>query len=225
MPEKIRGNTAFDGISRRQFIATLGAGTAISVAGITLGRASDKADLLRPPGAIEEKAFLSLCARCGRCVHVCPNSALRLQGVENGLENLMTPTLVPAQGNCIMPINGCQNCIEACPAMVLQPLPIDGLASGELSGVLKIGTAILDTRTCIPYALKQPCLACKEICPVEGAITTHGGEGKGRGARIEKPEFHADICVGCGACEFACPTVPKSVIVSSQGAKRIEWRD
>jgi len=225
MPSRIRGNTAFDGITRRQFVAALGAGAAVSVAGIGLGLAGGRTDLLRPPGAIEEKAFLSLCARCGRCVHVCPNSALRLQGVENGLENLMTPTLLPAQGNCIMPINGCQNCIEACPAGVLRPLPIDGLASGELSKVLKIGTAVLDTSTCIPYALKQPCLACKEICPVEGAITTHGGEGRGRGGSIEKPEFNAEVCVGCGACEFACPTVPKSVTVSSQGARRTEWGD
>ena len=224
MSRRKRGNTAFDGMSRRGFITAVGAGVAVSVAGISLDRVGGGGDFLRPPGAIEEKAFLSLCARCGRCVAVCPNSALRLQGLENGLGNFMTPRLVPAQGNCIMPINGCQNCIQACPAKVLQPLPIDGVPSGELSGVLKMGTAVLDTRFCIPHALKQPCLACKEICPVEGAITTQSGEGKGRGGSIEKPLFHPEICVGCGACEFACPTSPKAVTVTSQGAKRTEWR-
>lgn len=192
--------------------------------GITLGKTAAETDVLRPPGAIEEKAFLSLCARCGRCIPVCPNSALQLQGLENGPENLMTPKLVPSKGHCIMPINGCQNCIEACPAKVMQPLQIQGLPTGELSKVMKIGTAALDTSTCIPYALKQPCLACWEICPVVGAITIQGGKGQGKGGSIRKPTFHGDVCVGCGACEFACPTSPKSVRVSAAGAKRTKWR-
>ncbi len=220
-----KGNTPFGPVSRRRFVATAAAGATVSVAGLALGDTSAEARLLRPPGAIEEKGFVSLCARCGRCVPVCPSSALRLQGLGEGLKNLMTPKLVPSKGHCIMPINGCQNCIQACPAKVLQPLVVAGLPSGQLSKVLKIGTAILDTRVCIPYAEKQPCLACKEICPVEGAITTQGGQGKGIGGSISKPVFHPGVCVGCGACEFACPTSPKAVVVSSEGAKRTTWRD
>lgn len=223
MPDRKKGNTAFDGISRRHFIATLGAGAAASVIGASLGKTSVKPGILRPPGAIREEAFLSLCARCGRCITVCPNSALRLQGLENGFENLMTPQLVPAKGYCIMPVNGCQNCIEACPANVLQPIDLEGVTPDQLSSRMKIGTAYLDTNICIPYALKQPCLACKEICPVEGAITTKRGEGKGKGAQTTKPVFNHDVCVGCGACENACPTDPKAVIVSSVGSKREEW--
>jgi ferredoxin-type protein NapG len=108
---------------------------------------------------------------------------------------------------------------------VLQPLPIANLETGSLSKVVKMGRAILDTTTCIPYALKQPCLACKEICPVEGAITTHGGEGRGKGGRVRKPEFNHDVCVGCGACEYVCHTVVKAdaVKVSTEGVKRTPW--
>lgn len=196
----------------------------MSVAGVALGGKGGRPGVLRPPGAIEERAFLSLCARCGRCVSVCPNSALQLQGLENGPGNLMTPKLVPAMGHCIMPLNGCQNCIEACPAKVLQPLDIDGLPTQELSKVLKMGTATLDTTNCIPYSLKQPCLACWEICPVVGAITIHGGTGKGKGGSIRKPVFDPEVCVGCGACEFACPTSPKSVRVLPEGSKRTGWK-
>ncbi len=221
MSKQTKANTPFDRITRRTFVATVGAGAALSVMGIGPTRTGPA--ILRPPGTIEEAAFLSLCARCGRCVSVCPNSALQLQGLGKGLSNLMTPSIVPTRGYCIMPVNGCQNCIQACPAKVLQPLPIDGLASHELSRVLKMGTAVLDTSICIPHVLKQPCLACKEICPVEGAITTYGGEGSGRGAGVQNPLFHPDVCVGCGACEFACPTNPKAVTISSQGAKRTEW--
>jgi ferredoxin len=201
-------------MSRRKFLATVGAGASLSLVAGGLGVTSARPDLLRPPGAIEEDAFLSLCARCGRCVPVCPNSALRLEGFGSGLENLMTPTLSPSRGYCIMPVNGCQNCIEACPAEVLKPIDLEGVGAEELSSRLKIGEASLDTDLCIPYALKQPCLACKEICPVEGAITTKAGEGKGVGGRIRKPEFDRDVCVGCGACEYVCPTAPKAVTIS-----------
>ncbi len=223
MSSKDGENTPFNDMSRRKFLGVVAAGGAISVAGISMGGKTEEVDLLRPPGSIEEDGFLSLCARCGRCVSVCPNSALRLQGFENGVHNWLTPELVPGNGYCIMPVNGCQRCIEACPAKVLQPIDLEDVAPGELSGRLKMGTASVDTDICIPYSLKQPCLACKEICPVEGAITTHGGEGEG--GRIKKPEFNNDICVGCGACENACPTTPKAVTVSSEGALRTGWRD
>jgi ferredoxin len=123
-----------------------------------------------------------------------------------------------------MPINGCQNCIEACPAKVLQPLDIHGLPTEELSSVMKIGTATLDTNMCIPYAKKQPCLACWEICPVVGAITIHGGQGKGKGGSTRKPEFNPDVCVGCGACEYACPTSPKAVQIKPDGTRKTEWK-
>lgn len=226
MSEKRTGNSAFDEISRRDFIAIVGAGVAVSAIGVSIGGSSSPQPVLRPPGAIEEEAFLSLCARCGRCVNVCPNSALRLQGLGNGFENMMTPQLLPEKGYCIMPVNGCQRCIESCPAKVLQPIDLEDVSSGELSTRMKIGTAVLDTEICITYSLKQPCLACKEICPVEGAITTRGGEGKGQGqgGRVAKPEFHPDICVGCGACENVCPTDPKAVRVTPEGSKRTEWR-
>jgi len=217
-------NSPFDAMSRRRFIATVGAGAVVSVVGASLASGTGKQPTPRPPGAIDEDGFLALCARCGRCVSACPNSALQLQGLENGFPNLMTPKLVPSRGYCIMPVNGCQNCIQACPVKVLQPINLEGLSSNQLSTKLKMGTASVDTRLCIAYALKQPCLACKEICPVEGAITTKGGEGKGSGATVRRPVFNHEVCVGCGACEYACPTTPKAVTVSGTGAKRTEWR-
>lgn len=217
-------NSPFDSMTRRHFLATLGAGGALAATGAIFARTSTRPAVLRPPGALGEAAFLSLCARCGRCVAVCPNSALRLQGLNNGLENFLTPELVPIKGYCILPVNGCQNCIEACPAKALQPVDLEGVASNRLSDRVKMGTAYLDTTVCIPYSLHQPCLACKEACPVEDAISTKGGEGEGEGGEVRKPVFNHDICVGCGACEYVCPTTPKAVTVSSAGSKRMEWK-
>ena len=209
-------NASFGQVSRRKFLVAVAAGVGLSIALGSLSKVSSRPAPLRPPGAIREDAFLALCTRCGRCASVCPSSAIRLQGPGKGLENLMTPVLSPAQGYCILPVTGCQKCIEACPVGALRPLDLAGVSSSELSKRVKMGTAYVNTKTCIPYALKQPCLACKEACPVDGAITTKGG----MGGAAKEPVFNHDICVGCGACENACPTSPKSVIVSPSGALR-----
>jgi ferredoxin len=219
LPENRKGNTPWPSVSRRGFISTLIASTAFLAIGRGIGRTHLTGDVLRPPGAIEESGFLPLCIRCGSCVPVCPNSALRLQGLENGFENFLTPRIEPGLGYCIMPVNGCQRCIEACPVDVLQPIPLEGTPPNRLSTVLKMGTAFVDKKVCIPYALRRSCLSCKEICPVDGAISVEKGQGPGR------PVFNHEVCVGCGACEHVCPTKPKAVSVTGIGAKREEWKD
>ena len=41
--------------------------------------------LIRPPGALKEKKFLSECIRCGLCVEACPGDTLRLADLDDGL--------------------------------------------------------------------------------------------------------------------------------------------
>ena len=173
-------------------------------------------EVVRPPGAVIERAFLSLCSRCGRCVIVCPNSALRLQGFENGLSNFLTPTLTPLTGSCILPLDGCRNCIDSCPTKALQLIDFSNVPSENISSVIKIGTASLDTGYCIPYQLEQTCLACYEVCPVDGAITMNDDE------ELRKPVFDEKACFGCGACVNACPANPKAITLTNSGAKRVQ---
>ena len=40
---------------------------------------------LRPPGALDEKDFLSSCIKCGQCVQVCPVSAIKLADLIDGM--------------------------------------------------------------------------------------------------------------------------------------------
>ena len=40
---------------------------------------------LRPPGALDEKDFLSSCIKCGQCVQVCPVSAIKLADLVDGM--------------------------------------------------------------------------------------------------------------------------------------------
>jgi ferredoxin len=215
--KKKEGNTSFGSMTRREFLGTVLSGAAISVIGFGLDRTRFRAhkDVIRPPGAVEEEAFLSLCSRCGRCVVVCPNSALHLQGLGNGLANFLTPALVSSVGYCILAVDGCRSCMDACPTKALCPIDFSGVPSEHLSNLLKIGTAVLDTDKCIPYTLKQSCLACIEICPVDRVITMKGEE------EPRQPVFDEELCFGCGACENVCPAIPKAVSMTSAGAKRV----
>jgi NAD-dependent dihydropyrimidine dehydrogenase PreA subunit len=108
--------------------------------------------------------------------------------------------------------------MDACPTKALYPIDFTGVSSKHLSSLLKMGTAFLDTDKCIPYALKQSCLACIEICPIEGAITMKSKE------EPRQPVFDEDLCFGCGACENVCPALPKAVTMTSAGAKRAIYR-
>jgi len=70
-----------------------------TLAGLALGPllgAEREAHPLRPPGALEESAFLARCIRCGECLRVCPNNALQPAWSEAGVEGLWTPVVVPA---------------------------------------------------------------------------------------------------------------------------------
>jgi ferredoxin-type protein NapG len=40
---------------------------------------------LRPPGALDEKDFLSSCIKCGQCVQVCPVEAIKLADLVDGM--------------------------------------------------------------------------------------------------------------------------------------------
>jgi len=51
--------------------------------------------LIRPPGALPEEEFVSVCTGCGECLKVCPNNALQSTLLEAGLAGLYTPRLVP----------------------------------------------------------------------------------------------------------------------------------
>ncbi|HEX73219.1 MAG TPA: 4Fe-4S binding protein, partial [Candidatus Hydrogenedentes bacterium] len=45
-----------------------------------------EATLIRPPGALSERAFLQRCIQCGLCMRVCPTNALQPCGLEAGVE-------------------------------------------------------------------------------------------------------------------------------------------
>lgn len=72
-----------------------------------------KKQRLRPPGALDEKDFLSSCIKCGQCVQVCPVSAIKLADLVDGF-GVGTPYIDAREQACDFSCDAVQ-CILACP--------------------------------------------------------------------------------------------------------------
>ena len=229
LPCKSTKEVASPDLGRRRTITGLAAGAAavpLLRANTGLGKSRNER-LLRPPGALDEPEFLSRCIRCGECMKVCPNNALQPTLVEAGLEGLWTPTLVPRIGYCEP---SCVLCSEVCPTgAIWQITPKE---KGWVVGVgaaqnqpIRLGTAFYDRGRCLPWAMATDCIVCEEWCPVSPkAIYVEEAEvvdSAGKTKTLKQPRVDPSRCVGCGACEFACPLQEHpAVYVTSIGESR-----
>jgi ferredoxin len=184
--------------------------------------------LLRPPGSLDEPEFLSRCIRCGECMKVCPNTALHPTLDEAGIEGFWTPTLVPRIGYCEP---SCVLCSEVCPTgAIWQITPKDkgwvvGVGAQQQNQPVRLGTAFYDRGRCLPWAMATECIVCEEWCPVspkaiyvqEAQVIDSAGNTK----TLKQPRVDPSRCVGCGACEYACPLQERpAVYVTSIGESR-----
>ena len=145
-----------------------------------------KADYLRPPGAVEETEFLSLCTRCDECIKVCPAKAIKRS---NGLMDIAvgTPIIVPKENPCVL-CNGLL-CTGACKEGALKLV--------EQVNKVRMGVAMINQSRCMAWG-GQDCQLCFIKCPLQGdAIYQDDG----------KPVINAEKCVGCGICEYMCNTI------------------
>jgi ferredoxin len=157
-------------LSRRQFVISfLSGATAIPVIRLQGNLASNwNPKRVRPPGALDEKEFLSRCIKCGQCMRICPTNVIQPAGLVGGLEGLWTPIL-----NFRVGTSGCQHtciaCGNLCPTAAIRPLRLDerlGQNRYAEQGPIKIGTAFVDRGRCLPWAMDIPCIVCQENCPV-----------------------------------------------------------
>ena len=90
---------------------------------------------------------------------------------------------------------------------------------------VRLGTAFYDRGRCLPWALATDCIVCEEWCPVspkaiyveEAQVIDSAGNTK----TLKQPRVDPSRCVGCGACEYACPLQEKpAVYVTSIGESR-----
>jgi MauM/NapG family ferredoxin protein len=200
-------------LGRRGFLS-LAAGVGGAVTGAvglsaitkTFGASLDDAGALpiRPPGSVPEQEFLQLCIRCGECFKACPNNVLQSLGFEQGLEGLWTPAAKPNWAGCE---SSCNNCGQVCPTGAIRALPL------EEKKVARMGLAIVNESTCLPFAGREECQLCVDECISAGyhAISFRrvGTEADELGQPIEgsgflAPVVEAEKCVGCGLCQTRC---------------------
>jgi MauM/NapG family ferredoxin protein len=145
---------------------------------------------LRPPGAIPESDFLATCNRCSRCVKVCPTGGLVPMSLASGIMAYETPELIPRKGCCDL----CMLCSRVCPTGAIRPIKTEEV---------KIGVARLDELSCLAWAQGKACLICKERCPANAIVIDDS----------KRPYIDVQNCIGCGACENACPLEEAAVKV------------
>ena len=148
--------------------------------------------ILRPPGALSETTFLETCQRCGNCVESCPAEAIQVYQ-SNNPHLAGTPHIDPNSQPCVV----CTSlaCMQVCPSGALQSLSVDQI---------QIGLAEVNHDTCLRTQGIE-CTYCVDSCPIgETAIRLDARK------RIQVIPMG---CVGCGVCQYECPTAPESVVV------------
>ena len=148
--------------------------------------------ILRPPGALPEATFLETCERCGNCVESCPAEAIQVYQ-SNAPNHSGTPYIDPNSQPCVV----CTSlaCMQVCPSGALQSLSADQI---------QIGLAEVNYETCL-RTQEVECTYCVDRCPI--------GETAIRLDTQNRIQVIPTGCVGCGVCQYECPTAPKSVVV------------
>ncbi len=209
-----------------------------------------RARIIRPPGATDERDFLSKCVRCGECMKVCPQNAIHPLLFQQGLESVWTPTIVPRIGYCEYQ-GDCRLCLDACPTRAL------GTLTADEKKRFVIGKAIVDRNKCIPWrswALhghaargvdeasgfieesaagadadawsdEFNCRTCEEHCPArsadDGRKAIRFTKAPGpQGRTFDRVYVVEDVCVGCGICETVCPVEGEAAIRVTRTAHR-----
>jgi MauM/NapG family ferredoxin protein len=148
---------------------------------------------LRPPGAIDEKSFLDTCYRCGSCIDECPANAIFALDKDAG-EAGGTPTIDPERVACVL-CDGLK-CTYACPS--------GALLSVSVPHRVRMGLAEVYRPLCV-RTQGEACTLCVDKCPLGAAAIRFNDAGP--------PEVLSPGCVGCGLCQFHCPTSPKAIVV------------
>lgn len=188
--------------SKRKFIATA-AFTSVALAADAQGKKIDgglaviedkkpveRNTPLKPAGSVSFKHFSSHCTACQLCVSECPNGLL---SPSSKLSNLMQPEMSFDRGYCRPE---CTSCSEVCPAGAIKKV-----TPAEKSAI-HIGYAVWVRENCL-MPKGESCAMCVQKCPSEAVRLV-----KDPSSGHMVPSVDENRCIGCGACEYFCPSRP-----------------
>ncbi len=193
-------NAGFDQ-GRREFFknVTIPAAALLVAPGLVQGGSVLAAETkpITPPGSLSIRHFTSICTACHLCVTSCPTGVLQPSFMEYGLAGMFQPKMNYTVNYCNY---DCVICGEVCPTGAIVPLDV---ASKKL---VQIGKSTFKKDDCVVVSKKKDCAACSEHCPTKAVHTVPYENG------LFLPEVDDELCIGCGACEHACPVTPKKAI-------------
>ena len=151
-----------------------------------------------PFGALSVKDFYQHCTACQLCVSQCPNGVLR---PSTSLEHLMQPEMSYERGWCRVE---CNRCAQVCPSGPIRNYSI------EEKTTMHIGVAKVNLDLCVVNRDGVSCGNCSRHCPSGAIMMVRKDPSDKDSLRI--PTVDESRCIGCGACEFLCPSRPLSAI-------------
>jgi len=157
----------------------------------------DKTSPVSPPGSLGIEHFTDHCTACHLCISACPTNVLQPSLTQYGLTGFMQPYMDYSTRYCNF---DCTRCADICPAGAILSL------SKEAKKTTQIGQVKFIEDNCIVKAENTACGSCSEHCPTQAVTMVPYKD------NLTIPEIKPEICVGCGACEFACPVQPFKAI-------------
>ena len=153
---------------------------------------------LTPPGSLSFQNLATRCTGCQLCVSECPNQVLR---PSSDLLHLMLPEMSYEHGYCRPE---CTRCSQVCPAGAIKE--IDKIEKTSV----QIGHAVWIKKNCVVLTDEVECGNCARHCP-SGAIEMVQLDENDEVSPLI-PAINESACIGCGACEYVCPSRPFSAI-------------
>jgi ferredoxin len=212
LPDLQPADAGFDR-GRREFFRNITLPTAafLVAPGIVKGGGAliKEAMPVTPPGSLSIAHFTSVCTACHLCVTSCPTGVLQPSFLEFGFSGMFQPKMDYSVNYCNY---DCVICGEVCPTGAIVPLDVPA------KKLVQIGKTTFKKDDCVVVSKKKDCAACSEHCPTKAVHTIPYENG------LFLPEVDDELCIGCGACEHACPVTPRKAILVTANEVHLKAR-